>query len=570
MFGHTFRNLKRWNQILGVLIRYGNSGLLHQIGLGPMAGRILRKSKWTRHDAELMQLTTAARLRMAMEELGPTFIKLGQVLSTRRDIVPDDWATEFAKLQSDCPRVPFDEIRAQLESSFPGRVDELFSAINETPLAAASMAQAHAATLADGTDVVIKILRPNIRETIAGDMDALRFLARLVGEHMPNLGLDPNAAVEEFARELDRETDLTNEGRATERLSRMFEDDDKISFPKIYWNETTRDVLCETHVHGQLLADLDPSTLPEDERREIVSNGSRAVFHQTLDVGYFHADPHPGNIFVQPGGAIVFIDCGMTGFVDEETRMRIAELVYGVTKNDADMVMRAALGIADVDPDTIDIKAARAAVQELVGQFVDVPLERIDLGAVLDQFFQLLRRYNMQCPADIVLLIKAMSTIEGVAAEIDPGFDLVGFTRPYIEKLLKSRFSPKAIARRVRESSMQFLHLAEDFPVQLSSLFRRIRGNRLRMQMDVIGLEDLTGVVEHVIERLSYALLIASLVMASSILVLASKGSGLVFHLGVAGFVTSAALAFGLMFSGWRKRRQVNKRIRWLRKKRGE
>ena len=294
VFSHTFRNLKRWNQILIVLVRYGFSGFLNEIGLGHVVGRILKKSKWTRHEGEVMEMSTPARLRLAMEELGPTFIKLGQVLSTRRDIVPDDWADEFSKLQSDCPRLPFDQIRAQLESSFPGRVDKLFASIDEKPLAAASMAQAHAATLADGTEVVLKVLRPDIRETIAGDMDALRFLARLVSEHMPNLGLDPNAAVEEFAKELSRETDLTNEGRATERLSAMFVDDDKVNFPKIYWNETSRDVLCETHVRGKLLADLDPSTLSDEERRAIVTNGSRAVFHQTLDVGYFHAHPHPG------------------------------------------------------------------------------------------------------------------------------------------------------------------------------------------------------------------------------------------------------------------------------------
>ena len=571
MIGQTFRNLKRWNQILIVLAKHGFAGTLQEIGLGHVVARLLKKSRWTRDEGELIEQPTPVRLRLAMEELGPTFIKLGQVLSTRRDIVPDDWAEEFAKLQSDCPRIPYDEIRAQLDHSFPGKVDELFASINEKPLAAASMAQAHAATLKDGTEVVLKILRPNIRETIAGDMDALRFLANLASEHLPNMGLDPKAAVEEFAKELERETDLTNEGRATERLASMFADDDKINFATIYWNETTRDVLCETHVRGSLLAGLDPSTISDEERRDIVTNGARAVFHQTLDVGYFHADPHPGNIFVQPGGGIVFIDCGMTGFVDEDTRMRIAELVYGVTKNDADMVMRAALGIADVDPDEIDMKSARGAVQQLVGQFVDVPLERIDLASVLDQFFQILRDYNMKCPADIVLLIKAMSTIEGVAANIDPQFDLVGFTRPYIEKLLKGRFSPKAVAKRVRETAMQFVHLVEDLPREMTSLFRRIRSNRLRMQMDVVGLEDLTGVVEHAMERLSYSLLIASLVMASSILVLASHGrGGYVFHLGVAGFVVSAALAFSLMFVSWRKRRQVNKRIRWLQKTRGE
>ena len=433
------------------------------------------------------------------------------------------------------------------------------------------MAQAHAAKLQDGTEVVIKVLRPNIREIIAGDMDALRLLAKMAESHMPNMGLDPVEAVEEFARELERETDLTNEGRSTERLAQMFEDDESINFATIYWDATTKDILCETHVKGMLLAGLDPDTLTDETRRSIVRNGARAVFHQTLDVGFFHADPHPGNIFVQENGNIIFIDCGMTGFVDEQTRMHIAELVYGVTKNDAEMVMGAAISISDIDPDTIDIKSARSDVQQLVAQFVGVPIERIDLGSVLDQFFQVLRNHDMKCPADIVLLIKAMSTIEGVAASIDPEFDMVGFTKPYIEKLLKGRFSPKAVGRRARETAMSFLQLAQNIPQEITSVFRKIRTNRLRMQVDVIGLEDLTGILEHASEKVSYSILISSLVMASSVLVLAAHGNGgYVFHLGVAGFIVSASFAFMLMFATWRNRRKLHKRIQMLRRNRGE
>ena len=570
VLGHTFRNLKRWNQILAVLVRHGFAGTLQQIGLGKVVGKFLRLSSLTRSEGELMAEPTPVRLRMAMEELGPTFIKLGQVLSTRRDIVPDTWAEEFSKLQSDCPRVPYPEIKKQLELSFPGRVDAIFSHIQEEPLAAASMAQAHLATLVDGTEVVIKVLRPNIRETIDSDMDVLGFLARLAGEHMGNIGIDPVETVEEFSRELSRETDLTNEARATERLTRMFEEDESISFPKIYWEGTTKDILCESKAEGELLATADLSEFSQEDRRAIVTNGARAVFHQTLDVGYFHADPHPGNIFVQQGGNIVFIDCGMTGFVDEETRMHIAELVYGITKNDSEMVMGAAIAIADVDPDDVDLKSARSDVQQLVSRFVGISVDQIDLGSVLDEFFQVLRRHNLRCPADIVLLIKAMGTIEGVASDVDPTFDLVGFTRPYIEKLLKSRFSPKAIAKQARETSFAFLNLIRDFPDDISSVFRRIRNNRLRLQLDLIGLEDLTANVEHAAEKLSYAVLIAALVMASSVLVLASHGSGYVFHLGVAGFVISATFAFGLMFITWRNRRKLFQRIKFIRRSRGE
>jgi len=567
--GHI-RNIRRWNQIVRVLARHGFTSVLKEIGLGDMLGRLLDSVSLWKEEAELMRMPTAVRLRHAMEELGPTFIKLGQVLSTRRDLVPDDWSREFEKLQSDCPRVDFAEVREVLERNLGPKLDELFREIDPVPIAAASMAQAHKAVMQDGRTMVLKILRPHIRETIEGDMEALRFLARLAEEHLPNPGVDPIATVEEFARELDRETDLEHEARSTERLALMFEDDPKISFAKIEWKATTRDVLCENLIKGRLLVDLDPAELSPEIRREIVTNGARAVFHQTLEAGFFHADPHPGNIFVHDDGSITFIDCGMTGFVDESTRMRLAEIVYGVVRNDPDMVMRAALLVADVDQDTVDLKAARGDVQQLVARFVGVPLERIDLADVLDDFFQTLRRHDLRCPADIVLLIKALGTIEGVASRLDPGFDLVAFTQPYIERLLKSRFSPRAVARRVREAALELVHLGEVLPTEIATFLRRARRNRLRVQLDVVAIEDLVVGVEDASERLSYAVLIASLVMASSILVLASKGDGVAFYLGMAGFVASATLAFGLIVNGWRRRRRLRRMSKRMRKARGD
>jgi len=570
VIGNQIRNIKRWKQIVHVLARYGFVEFLREVGVGDAVASVLESARIGRGEAELMRMPTPVRLRKAMEELGPTFIKLGQVLSTRRDLVPDEWAIEFAKLQAGCPSLPFSEIEAQLTEAFPDGVDAIFKSIDHTPIAAASMAQAHRAVLVDGTTVVLKILRPHIREAIIGDMEALRFLANLVDEHISNVGFDPKATVEEFAKELDRETDLTNEGRATDRLTSMFADNPEVDFPTIYWHATTRDVLCESLASGTLLADLDTSKLSAEQRRSIVTIGAGAVFHQTLEVGFFHADPHPGNIFVRPDGGITFIDCGMTGFVDDQTRLRLAEIVYGMTRNDADMVMRAAISLADVDLDTVDIKAARADVQQLVGRFVGVPINRIDMGGVLDEFFQTLRRHDLRCPAEVVLLIKALTTIEGVAMQIDPDFDLIGFTRPYIEKLLKGRFSPKAIARRFREAGMELLHLGETLPGELSTFLQRARRNRLRLQLDIVAIEDLVVGLEDASERIGYALIISALVMASAILVLASRGEGIAFHLGIAGFVTSATFAFGLMFNGWRNRRKLKKRTRALRRARGE
>ncbi|MED5506362.1 MAG: AarF/UbiB family protein, partial [Planctomycetota bacterium] len=356
LIASQIRNLGRYRQILTVLIQYGFADFVRHTGLAAVVSRSLGVlGTRGRAEAEFIRQSKEVRLRLALEELGPTFIKLGQVLSTRRDLVPDEVAAEFAKLQSDCPMVPYEQIRERLEGEFPGRVDDIFASIEEKPIAAASMAQAHRATLASGEQVVLKILRPGIEETLLADMEILRFIASVVDDYFENMGFEPVEVADEFARELKREIDLLQEGRSTENLKNAFSDDPEIDFPKVYWEATTKRVLCIEEVHGTLLARADLDSMAAETRRKVVENGSRAVFKMTLEMGFFHADPHPGNIFVKDDGAIVFIDCGMVGHVDLETRMHIAELVYGVTKNDADEVMHCALALADMDPDKIDI-----------------------------------------------------------------------------------------------------------------------------------------------------------------------------------------------------------------------
>eukprot|EP00400_MALV-I_sp_L67-5_P001140 gene1140-629_t len=483
---HQLRNLGRYRQILSVLIKYGFADFVRHTGLSAVVSRSLGiLGNRGRSEADFIQQSRETRLRLAIEELGPTFIKLGQVLSTRRDLVPDEVAEEFERLQSGCPVVPFDKIKAQLDREFSGRVDEIFQSIEEKPIAAASMAQAHRAILADGQKVVLKVLRPGIEDILSADMEILQFIAGVVEDYFENVGFDPVAVAEEFSRELKREVDLMQEGRSTDNLRAAFADDPSIDFPKVYWQATTKRVLCLQEIEAELLANVAPETFSPEIREKIVENGSRAVFRMTLEMGFFHADPHPGNIFARPDGGIIFIDCGMVGHVDHETRLHIAELVYGVTRNDADEVMNCALALAEMDPDKIDIRRARSDVQQMVDQFIGVEMDRIDLGQVLDDFFQTLRRYGLQCPPDVVLLIKAMSTIEGVGARLDPNFDMVTFAHPYIAKLLKDRYSPKAIVRRIKVASESYLRAAEKLPSDISAIMRKIRRNEVKFDFDL-------------------------------------------------------------------------------------
>ena len=325
---HQLRNLGRYRQILSVLIKYGFADFVRHTGLSAVVSRSLGiLGNRGRSEADFIQQSRETRLRLAIEELGPTFIKLGQVLSTRRDLVPDEVAEEFERLQSGCPVVPFEKIKAQLDREFSGRVDEIFQSIEEKPIAAASMAQAHRAILADGQKVVLKVLRPGIEDILSADMEILQFIAGVVEDYFENVGFDPVAVAEEFSRELKREVDLMQEGRSTDNLRAAFSDDPSIDFPKVYWQATTKRVLCLQEIEAELLANVAPETFSPEIREKIVENGSRAVFRMTLEMGFFHADPHPGNIFARPDGGLIFIDCGMVGHVDHETRLHIAELV---------------------------------------------------------------------------------------------------------------------------------------------------------------------------------------------------------------------------------------------------
>ena len=361
----TLRNARRSHEIVTALVRYGFHDAVQELGLDRLVQRgknLLRFRKLQAETpADVVRVPQAVRLRQVLEELGPTFIKLGQVLSLRPDLIPPDWANEFRKLQSDVPPVPFENIMAALEREFPGKVTSTFQSIDETPVAAASIAQVHRAVLADQSNVVIKVLRPGVRELLETDMRILRFLAEFVEEHFTDLGYSPTAVVEQFEKELRRETNLVTEGRATERLQRAFLDNPNVAFPKVYWQATTTGVLALEEIQGVLLSKLTPSDFTDEERRNIVAHGTDAVFRQCLEIGFFHADPHPGNIFALPGGRICFIDCGMTGHIDPLTAQRLADLVQAVIGGELDRVIQTAIALGDTDPN--DCIARREAIR---------------------------------------------------------------------------------------------------------------------------------------------------------------------------------------------------------------
>lgn len=547
----TIRNTKRFAEIVKALSKFGFRQLILDTGLN----RLLGQSK---NDIELelednsKSLPAQVRLRMVLEELGPTFIKLGQLLSTRPDLIPAEWAEEFKKLQDNCKHVPFSEIYNVLDLEFPGRLSLLFASIDEEPLAAASIAQVHKAVTVEGDEVVIKVLRPGARSIIEEDMDLLEMLAQLLQQYFSDLGYSPTAVVKEFSRELHKEINFVIEGQSTERLGRYFEDDNNIMFPKIYWSASTRNVLTMERVRGRLLSTVTPESLSAQDRRDIVANGTDAVFKQCLKFGFFHADPHPGNIFLLKGNKLCFIDCGMTGRLDRKTSDQLINLVAAIIKGDIDRLCRVVLELTNVNPSIVESREFRLELRHLTGQFQGANLKQLNITVLLSDFFTMLQRYHIQCPSDLMLLTKALTTIEGVAEQFDPDFDVLAHVEPQIQEIVMKRYSMGAIKNRIGKTITDSLELIEDLPGELQRFLDHAKHSRFTLNLELKRIEHLSERIDTSSRIMGIAMIIAALIVGSSILILADRMSrepGFIGTLGIVGLILAGINTTGFIIS---------------------
>lgn len=546
----TIRNTKRFAEIVKVLSQFGFRQLVVDSGLHRFLGNSRDEETLTNGDSST--LPRAVRVRMVLEELGPSFVKLGQILSTRPDLIPVEWAEEFKKLQDSCQHVDFSEIYQVLNLEFPGRLDQLFTSIEEAPLAAASIAQVHSATMLDGSEVVIKVLRPGARELLEEDMALVETLSQILEQYFSDLGYSPTAVAKEFSRELLKEINLVIEGQSTDRLRRYFEDDERIFFPKIHWSATTRNVLTMEKIDGKLLSSVKPESLSWEERRRVVANGTDAVFKQCLQFGFFHADPHPGNIFLLEGGDLCFIDCGMIGQLDKKTTDQLINLVAGVIKGDVDRLCRVVLELTNVDPMVIESREFRLELRHLTGQFQEIDLQHLNITGLLSDFFGMLQRHRIQCPSDLLLLVKALTTIEGVAEEFDPTFDVLAHVEPQIKAIVMDRHSMGAIKDRVFRTVTRSLELMEDLPGDLQRFLDHARHRRFTLNLELKRIEHLSEKIDTASRIMGIAMIIAALIVGSSILILAdriSKEPGFIGTLGILGLVLAGINTAGFVMS---------------------
>ena len=555
-------NLGRLNQIVGVLVRHGLGDLMRRWGLADILERAGHRLHWD-HAADLAQLPPPVQTRKALEELGPTFVKLGQILAGRADMFGPEWIAEFERLHSQVQALPFEALRAQLREDLGAEPEVVFARFDTEPLAAASIAQVHRAQLQDGTEVIVKIRRPGIREVIEADLRLLDRLVSLAEAEVPALApYRPRQLLREFGRSLRRELDLATECRNAERLARNMAALPWIRIPRTHWAWTSERVNVQDYVPGiagHALAQLDAAGL---DRRLLARRGAQAVLKMIVEDGFFHADPHPGNVFYLPDNTLAFIDFGMVGHLSMRRRQQLLKLLLG-------LVQRQPLTVADVllewtrDGQPVSADRLEGDIEAFVDQYHGLQLSEISLGQMLLDVTAILRDNHLTLPPDLALLIKTFITLEGLGRGLDPDFNMAGEALPLLRQVVRARYQPKAMARRAWGSWTRLLEITEQLPQDLARLLRNARLGRMDIGLEIRSLRRVGNQLDRAANRLSLALIIAALIIGSSIVMTVGGGPTLLGlpAFGLLGFLGAGIGALWLGRAIWRSHRHQDEEL---------
>jgi ubiquinone biosynthesis protein len=547
------RDLGRLHEIVAVFVRHGLGDLVRRLGLADAlerAGQVLNRE----HAADLARLEPPVQVRLALEELGPAFVKLGQVLAGRADLLGPAWIAELERLHSRVPAVPFEALRPQLREDLGDEPEAVFATFDPEPLAGASIAQVHRATLKDGTEVVVKVRRPGIQDVVEADLRLLERLAVMAEDELPQLRpYRPRQLVREFARSLRRELDLAAECRSAERVAANLATLGFVAIPRVHWAHTGPRVNVQDRVQGisgEDLAQVDASGL---DRQLLARRGAQAVLKMIVEDGFFHADPHPGNVFYLPGNRLAFIDFGMVGRLTQRRRDELLRLLLGLVQREPQAVADVLLDWTGNDHGA-NLMQLESEIETFVDQYHGTPLAQLSLSGMLADVTTILREHRLALPADLALLIKAFVSLESMGRGLDPGFHMATEALPLLRGVVRARWQPRAIGQRAWKALGRGLALAEQLPHDLSSLLRRARRGRLQVGLELAHLRRVGDQLDRAASRLSLALVIAALIIGSSIVMTVSGGPTLLGlpAFGLLGFLGAVVGGLWLLRSVWR------------------
>lgn len=555
-------NLGRLQEIAGVLVRHGLGELVRRWGLAGALDKAGHRLHWD-HAADLAQLSPPVQLRKALEELGPTFVKLGQILAGRADMFGPEWIAEFEKLHSQVPALPFESLRTQLREDLGGEPEQVFAWFDPEPLAAASIAQVHRARLHDGTEVVVKIRRPGIHEVIDADLRLLDRLAALAEAELPALApYRLRLLLREFGRSLHRELDLASECRSAERLAKNMTVFPWVRIPRTHWAWTHERVNVQDLVEGIPGQSLDQLAAAGLDRRLLARRGAQAVLKMIVEDGFFHADPHPGNVFYLPDHGIAFIDFGMVGHLTQRRRQQLLTLLLGLVQREPQAVVDVLLDWTR-DGQSVPQERLESEVEAFIDQYHGTPLAELSLGRMLVDVSAILRENRLALPPDLALLIKTFITLEGLGRGLDPAFHMTTEALPLLQQVVRARYRPRALARRTWGSLQRLMALAEQLPQDLGRLLRRARQGRMSLDIESRSLRHVGDQLDRAANRLSLALIIAALIIGSSIVMTVGGGPTLLGlpAFGLLGFLGAGIGALWLGRAIWRSRRHEDEEL---------
>jgi len=554
--GLSFRSnldkVKRSRQIISVFIKFGLDYLFD-------VSRVNFITKIRNRRKGYEKLSSAERLRLAFEELGPTFIKFGQILSTRPDFLPPDYIYELEKLQDKVLPVETLRIRECIEKELNKPLNQVFKEFDEKPVASASLSQVHKAVLYNGEIVALKIQKPGIRNTIELDLAILESFADVLEKRLRNGPFhSPKAVVAEIKKALRKELDFLNEAHNFDKFRNNFKGIDYIKVPNVYWDLTTEKLLTMEFIEGVKISEITQEKYRQQfDLKKIADRAAEALLKQILLDGFFHADPHPGNLFVQPPDTIVMLDVGMTGHLEERTIIIIAKTLRAANEKDYSHIIR---GLQDLGlvVQKIDKFSLRQDLDELIELYSDRPFKTISMAKMNQQILEIMMRHKMAIPSNLVMMLRSISIAESVGKQLEPDFDMFSLIQPFVRKIYFKLYSPRRWKERGVNVMDESVELVEHLPHHLSDLLRKLREGQFEVKLEHHKLEEITREIKGSSNRISASLIIAALIVGSSLILQQGIGPTIsnVSIIGIIGYILAGVLGLGLIISIFRLSRK--------------
>ncbi len=559
----SVRGIRRFGTITRVLFKHG---------LGDVGERLFSvrdgKSREEVDDEHLFKagFPSPRRIRLVLEELGPSFIKLGQLMSTRADLFPPEYIEEFKKLQDSVPPIPFGDVKAVIEKELKRPLDSVFASFDPDSIAAASVGQVHMARLFTGEKVAVKIIRPGIEKKIREDVRLMYNLAEKV-ERAFEVGRIIGAVnlVKEFERIIFRELDMLIEAGSIEKFASNFKEDDEIYIPKVYWEQTTRSVLVMEHIDGIKMDDVERIQAHGIDPRDVALIGLRSFSRQLMQFGFFHADPHPGNTIVMYDGRVSLVDFGITGYLDDETMRQIANLFLGYAEHDYDMIMDALQEAGLINDETMDLTAFRIDLKDMSEAFYGRSLQNISVRDVYDQVMQLVLKYHVHLPRNLMLLLKTFIQTEALGKILGSDASLLEVTRPYARQLLQRGIDARSMLKNLGRDARITGGYMKTVPRYVHDILKQTARGRQAMELRHTGFESLNAGLEKSVNRLTVGMIIAASIIGGAMILnsgqkileftlswLGFQSISLTALLGVMGYVVATVLGLWLVLSIFR------------------